>query len=84
MLGNKRLSASVPVKDIERAGKFYSETLGLRSVEIDAPATRMFESAGSSAITLYEREEGTRADHTARSGRLRMLSRLSRTCVKRA
>lgn len=65
MLGNKAMAAVVPATDLERAKQFYSETLGLRPTEVSAPATILFESGDGTSILLYEREQGTQADHTA-------------------
>jgi predicted enzyme related to lactoylglutathione lyase len=51
--------------DIERAKKFYSEKLGLRSPELPIPEDgAAFVSGDGAMLYLYQREDGTKADHT--------------------
>lgn len=63
-LSNLRVVAAVPAVDINRARKFYTETLGLKEVKVDAPDTYLFEGSDGTGITVYGRQEGTKADHT--------------------
>jgi predicted enzyme related to lactoylglutathione lyase len=65
LLKDNRVSAVVPVKNLERAKKFYSEKLDLRPSDISAPDTLLMESGGHTTIMLYKRENGTRGDNTA-------------------
>ena len=63
MLADSRVSAVLPVVDLERARKFYEEKLGLRAG--DAPGGVMFECGHGSQLVLYHRDSSTKADHTA-------------------
>ena len=69
MLANAGISITLPVVNLERAKKFYGETLGLRPV---APAVEgmdsemaWFEGGEGLPIALYRRDTPTTADHTA-------------------
>tara|TARA_B100002049_G_scaffold9616_1_gene6959 strand:- start:149 stop:514 length:366 start_codon:yes stop_codon:yes gene_type:complete len=63
MLADSRVSAVLPVVDLERARKFYEEKLGLRAG--DALGGVMFECGHGSQLVLYPRDSPTKADHTA-------------------
>ena len=63
MLSNSRVSAILPVVDLERARKFYEEKLELQAN--DAPGGVMFECGNGSQLVLYHRNSPTKADHTA-------------------
>ena len=69
MLANAGISITLPVVDLERARRFYSETLGLRSVAppVEGLESEMawFESGNGLPIALYRRDTPTTADHTA-------------------
>ena len=69
MLANAGISITLPVVDLERARRFYSETLGLRTVSspIEEMASEMafFEGREGLPIALYRRDTPTTADHTA-------------------
>jgi catechol 2,3-dioxygenase-like lactoylglutathione lyase family enzyme len=68
MLSAKEAMATIPVKDIERAKKFYSGTLGLKQSgeEMDEVATYR---SGNSTIVVYESEfAGTNQATTATWG----------------
>jgi catechol 2,3-dioxygenase-like lactoylglutathione lyase family enzyme len=61
MLANEPASATVAVKDLARAKKFYEETLGLTPVETQGEEAILFKS-GSSTITVYRSQyAGTNA-----------------------
>lgn len=65
MLREARMAAILPAVDIERARKFYSEKLGLPTPDMPVPEDgAVFESGGGTMLYLYEREGGTKADHT--------------------
>jgi catechol 2,3-dioxygenase-like lactoylglutathione lyase family enzyme len=65
----------VPCTDLDRARKFYIDTLGLTEFEFPIPedaAGRQSEeqvlvlsSGGGTMLVVYERETPTKADHTA-------------------
>ena len=66
MLRDAPVAAILPAADVERARKFYSEKLNLRTVDVDAPATLAFECGNGTTLIVYEHEGGgTKADHTA-------------------
>lgn len=67
MLGNARITAIVPVSDIDAAVEFYEGALGLRLDERrdDLPANREAElSAGSGNLVLYESVGAGQSRHT--------------------
>ncbi len=64
MLGNARIAPTLPVTNLDRARKFYRDTLGLRLSE-EMPDGLLFESSPGSALLVYYRPAGTRADNTA-------------------
>lgn len=64
MLANSRVAAILPAVDLERAKKFYGETLGLTPVDLPGPGVAMFECGKGTALALYQRETATKADHT--------------------
>jgi len=53
MLADKAAIATIPVKDIEVAKKFYSETLGLKPGKTEEPEVLSYQS-GNSEILVYE------------------------------
>jgi len=58
------VAAILPAADIERAKTFYSETIGLHGPDLVAPATFAFEGGDGTTLVVYERDSGTKADHT--------------------
>lgn len=58
------VAAILPAADLERAKAFYSETLGLGASELVAPGTIQFECGQGTKLLVYQREGGTKADHT--------------------
>lgn len=65
-LKNAPVSAMLIAEDIDRARKFYSEKLDLRSADISKPAknTASFQCGDGTMLLMYEREGGPKADHT--------------------
>ncbi len=66
MLRDARIMAILPAVDIERAKAFYTEKLGLRPA--DGPTVggdAAFEGSDGTLLYVYEREAGTKAEHTA-------------------
>jgi catechol 2,3-dioxygenase-like lactoylglutathione lyase family enzyme len=53
MLASSEAMATIAVKDVNAAGKFYEETLGLKRLGGDEPSVASFES-GSSKLLVYE------------------------------
>jgi len=64
MLANALAQATVPAENIDRAIRFYGETLGLKRVEGPPEGAAVFEAGQGSSILIYERPR-TKADHTA-------------------
>ena len=65
MLRDAPAMAILPASDCEQAREFYLETLDLPEVDIPAPGNDfMVECGGGTQIYVYEREAGTKADHT--------------------
>ncbi len=67
MLRDANVAPTLPVVNMDRAEKFYGETLGLKLVNKDVAGVT-FE-CGDSQLYLYERE-ATKADHTVASFRV--------------
>ena len=66
MLRDAPVTTVLIAKDINRARKFYSEKLDLRLMDMPTPKdSAAFESGKGTMLYLYEREGGTRANHTA-------------------
>ena len=74
-LVNARIDLTLPVVDLERARRFYGETLGLKPLDLAGPelASEMafFEAGEGTRVALYRREEPTTADHTVASFRVK-------------
>ncbi|GAA2771247.1 VOC family protein [Streptomyces showdoensis] len=65
MLADSPIAAIIPVNDMARAKRYYTETLGLTLVK-ESPQDVMFETGGS-MIGLYETPYGGQAQHTLAS-----------------
>ncbi|MGW8764344.1 VOC family protein [Streptomyces sp. NPDC055815] len=65
MLSDSPIAAIIPVKDLARAKRFYSETLGLPLVK-ETPEDTRYE-CGGTTIGLYETPLGGEAGHTLAS-----------------
>ena len=57
----------LPVKDMDRARKFYEQTLGLEPEGVAADGNYLFACGGGAHIALIFKSEGTKAEHTALS-----------------
>jgi len=65
MLRDAPVMAILPASDIERAKEFYLETLNLRRVDLPMPGNDFGVECGEGTqLYVYEREAGTKADHT--------------------
>lgn len=62
MLASSRVSAVLPVVNLERARKFYEEKLGLQAIE--RADGMMFQCGQGTQLTVYQRATPTKADHT--------------------
>ena len=65
MLTNASVSTMLPATEMERAEKFYGETLGLRQVAKN-PGGTTFETSNGNQIFVFGRG-ATKADHTVAS-----------------
>ncbi|MEU4066085.1 VOC family protein [Streptomyces wedmorensis] len=65
MLSDSPIAAIIPVNDMARAKRFYSETLGLPLTRETAEDTRY--ECGGTVIGLYETPYGGKAEHTLAS-----------------
>ncbi|MFJ5831630.1 VOC family protein [Streptomyces sp. NPDC093089] len=65
MLSDSPIAAIIPVNDMARAKRFYSETLGLPLTRESAEDTRY--ECGGTMIGLYETPYGGKAEHTLAS-----------------
>jgi catechol 2,3-dioxygenase-like lactoylglutathione lyase family enzyme len=61
-----QVTCMLPVKDLERARRFYEQGLGLQAGESKADGKLVYRCAGTE-IALFPKPEGTRAAHTALS-----------------
>ena len=59
----------LPVKDMERARRFYEQALGLEVLG-GKPDGKFVYRCGGTAIALFPKPEGTKAEHTAISFRV--------------
>ena len=62
MLADSRAHATIPVSDLQRAKRFYGETLGFRS-ELDTPGGVMY-SSGGSRFLVYPTSARASGEHT--------------------
>ncbi|MFI8520633.1 VOC family protein [Streptomyces sp. NPDC085481] len=62
MLADSPIAAIIPVSDLARAKRFYTETLGLPLTKETAEDTRL--ETGGTTIGLYETPYGGQAQHT--------------------
>ena len=59
MLGNKDAFANVAVKDLERARRFYEDTLGLKKVGEEDGELLAFKSGSSTLLVYRSKHAGT-------------------------
>jgi catechol 2,3-dioxygenase-like lactoylglutathione lyase family enzyme len=69
MLSTATVTTMLPVKDIERARRFYEGCLGLTPGGF-RPDGKFVYTVGGSTLALFPRPEGTKAEHTAISFRV--------------
>ncbi|MFI8825434.1 VOC family protein [Streptomyces sp. NPDC053431] len=65
MLSDSPIAAIIPVNDMARAKRFYTETLGLTLIKEAPEDTRL--DTGGTTIGLYETPYGGQASHTLAS-----------------
>ena len=64
MLSDATVTTMPPVKDVDRARRFYEGCLGLRPGGFK-PDGKFEYRVGGSTLALFPKPEGTKADHTA-------------------
>ncbi|MGU3629387.1 VOC family protein [Comamonas testosteroni] len=64
MLSQSAVTTMLPVMDLARARTFYEECLGLQPGEL-RPDGKFVYRVGGSALALFPRPGGTKAEHTA-------------------
>lgn len=69
MLFDSAVTTMLPVKDMDRARKFYEGSLGLTPGGFK-PDGKFVYAVGGSTLALFPKPEGTKADHTAISFRV--------------
>ena len=69
MLSDTTVTTMLPVKDMDRARKFYEGCLGLKAGGFK-PDGKFVYAVGGSTLALFPKPEGTKADHTAISFRV--------------
>jgi catechol 2,3-dioxygenase-like lactoylglutathione lyase family enzyme len=63
MLNNSQVTANIPAADIERARRFYADTLGLTPAE-ETPGGPLYKTTGGTVFFLYETQYAGKAGHT--------------------
>jgi catechol 2,3-dioxygenase-like lactoylglutathione lyase family enzyme len=64
MLATAPVTTMLPVKDLERARRFYEGCLGLKPSGLK-PDGKFTYDCGGATLALFPKEGGTKADHTA-------------------
>lgn len=67
MLTKSMITTMLPVSDIERAGRFYGDTLGLHQKATGADGSVRFDAGNGDAIGLMPAEAGAQSTHTVLS-----------------
>jgi predicted enzyme related to lactoylglutathione lyase len=63
MLTNAKVHATLPAVDLQRAKKFYEETLGLKVIMEDPSPGALLQAGEGTTLYIYQRA-ATKADHT--------------------
>jgi catechol 2,3-dioxygenase-like lactoylglutathione lyase family enzyme len=64
VLQGTQITCMLPVKDLERARRFYSEQLGLEAVGAKPDGKYVYR-CGGTELALFPKPGGTKAEHTA-------------------
>lgn len=64
MLTDADVTTMLPVKNLDRARRFYEDCLGLKPGEL-RPDGKFVYAVGGSRLALFPKQDGTKADHTA-------------------
>jgi catechol 2,3-dioxygenase-like lactoylglutathione lyase family enzyme len=63
MLNDGKVTANIPAADLDRARRFYADTLGLTPVQ-DNPGGLVYATAGGTSFFVYLTEYAGQAGHT--------------------
>jgi len=63
MLTSSKVTANVPVSDLDRARRFYADTLGLTPSD-ENPGGLIYTTEGGTTFFLYQTEYAGKAEHT--------------------
>ncbi|NUT96576.1 MAG: VOC family protein [Saccharothrix sp.] len=75
MLTDTRTTTVLPVSDIDRASRFYTDQLGLKEVGRLPDGSRTFGLAHGNGVSLLPAEEGSQTKHTVLSFEVDDISR---------
>ena len=67
MLAKATTTTMLPVTDVERAARFYAESLGLHQRAVGADGSRVFDTGNGNAIGLLPAGPGSQSQRTALS-----------------
>jgi len=79
LLSQAPVTTILPVKDMERARRFYEGKLGLRPEGPKADGKFVYRLGSGAILALFPKEGGTKADHTALSFQVRDIQEGIRT-----
>lgn len=65
MLGDAPVTTILPVKNMQRAREFYENRLGLLPKGMNPDGKFIYVCGSGAIIALFEKEGGTKAEHTA-------------------
>jgi catechol 2,3-dioxygenase-like lactoylglutathione lyase family enzyme len=82
MLSGNQVTVMLPVKDLERARRFYERQLGLERGQAKRDGKFVYR-CGGTEIALFPRPGGTKAEHTAVSFRVADISATIRALESR-
>ena len=68
-LASSHVTCMLPVKDLDRARRFYEDALGLEPLGAK-PDGKFIYLCGGTELALFPKPEGTKAEHTALSFRV--------------
>lgn len=66
-LAQAPMTTILPVRDLERARRFYADTLGLAALGAKPDGKFLFRAGNGALLALFPKAEGTKAEHTAAS-----------------
>ena len=69
LLADCEVTCMLPVKDLDRARRFYEQTLGLQPEGLRPDGKFIYRVRGT-VLALFPKPEGTKAEHTALSFRV--------------